>query len=259
MTEGDILVIHQGQPGAGFLVPGFYEIAEVISSLEMRLLISAPTEDPTTFGIGASPAEPELDPDLFEYGESLTGSIVRRLTFGAVRKGQDLTTTNATSQGTVVSAGLLNDGVSPGHHLIIEGGANEGEYLIDGVNATPPYVTDSAMSLLCLDGLTPAVVADATDQDYWILDPRQRVASIDGAKSVYTGSRIELEVLDPVTGVEFHLFTPGMVGTLIWVSNSDQAVNDGEFLITEYLSPGKVALDSTSTTSDTAAQSTVYF
>ncbi|NNL47274.1 MAG: hypothetical protein HKO76_02810, partial [Acidimicrobiia bacterium] len=259
VMEGDILVIHQGQPGASLLAPGYYEIGEVYGSSEMRLLIASPKEDPTTFDIGPTPpSEPKLDPDLFEYGEPLTGSIVRRLTFAAVRKGTDLTTTNATSRGSVVSAGLLNDGVSPGHHLIIEGGANEGEYLIEGVNSTPPYITDSDMALLNLDG-SAATVADASGQTFWVMDPRHRLAEIDGAQSIYTGSRIELEILDPVTGVEFQMFTPGMVGTVIEVSGSDQAVNDGGFLITEYISPGKVALDSVSVTSDTAAQSTIHF
>ena len=255
--EGDILIIHKGQPGASLTENAFYEIAEIVSNNELRLLIAAPRVNPTTFGIGAPPAEPDLDPDLFEYGEALSGSIVRRFTFGAVRKGSDLDTVAASSQASV-NDGLLNDGVSPGHHLIIEGGANEGEYLIDGVNSTPPYITDTTMVLRDLDGAL-ATVTDVVGQTYWVMDPRQRRASIDGAKSVYTGSRIELEVLDPSTAAEFHLFTPGMVGTIIEVSNSDDSSNDGKFLITEYLSPGKVALDSASTTSDTTAQATIHF
>ncbi len=257
MMEGDILVIHKGQPGASLTENSFYEIAEVVSNNELRLLIAAPRANPTTFGIGAAPAEPDLDPDLFEYGEALSGSIVRRFTFGAVRKGTDLDTVAASSQASV-NSGLLNDGISPGHHLIIEGGANEGEYLIDGVNATPPYITDTTVVLRDLNG-DLATLTDDTDQEYWVLDPRQRPASVDGAKSVYTGSRIELEVKDPSTAIEFHLFTPGMEGTVIDVSNSDDSSNDGKFLITEYISPGKVALDSASTTSDTTAQATIHF
>jgi hypothetical protein len=257
MMEGDILVLHKGQLGSSTTEDSFYEIAEIVSDNELRLLIAAPRANPTTFGIGAAPAEPDLDPDLFEYGQALSGSIVRRLTFGCVRKGTDLDTVAASSQASVTS-GLLNDGVSPGHHLIIEGGANEGEYLIDGVNATPPYITDTTVVLRDLNG-DLATLTDLADQDYWVLDPRQRQASIDGAKSVYTGSRIELEIKDPSTAVEFHLFTPGMEGTTIEVANSDDPSNDGKFLITEYISPGKVALDSASTTSDTTAQATIYF
>jgi len=258
MVEGDILVLHKGQPGAMSTENAFYEIAEVVSANELRLLIAAPKAGPTTFGVGASPAEPKLDPDLFEYGDSLSGSIVRRFTLGCVRKGADLATTAASSQGAVTSAGLLNDGVSPGHHLIIEGGANEGEYLIDGQNATPPYLTDTTLVLRDLDGAL-ATVTDVVDQSYWVLDPRQRPASFSGAKSVYTGSRIELEITDPSTAIEFHQFTPGMVGTLIEVSNSDDSSNDGKHLVTEYISPGKVVLDSASTTSDTTAQAIIYF
>lgn len=258
MMEGDILVIHKGQPGAPLTENAFYEIAEVISDNEVRLLIAAPKANPTTFGVGAAPAEPALDPALFEYGQTLSGSIVRRFTFGCVRKGNDLATVAASSQASV-AGGLINDGVSPGHHLIIEGGANEGEYLIGGVSITPPYLTDTTVALRDLNG-DLATVTDLTGQDYWVLDPRQRPAFISGAKSVYTGSRIELELLDPSTGVEFHLFTPGMVGTTIEVSNSDNVLNDGKHLITEYISPGKVALDSASTSSDPIeAQAIIHF
>lgn len=261
MMEGDILVIHKGQAGASSTENAFYEIGEVVSNNELRLLIAAPKAGPTTFGVGAAPAEPELDPDLFEYGESLSGSIVRRPTFGCVRKGSDLETIAASSEAHVPS-GLLNDGVSPGHHLIIESGVDKGEYYIDEVSTDPPYISDTAM---LLRNLPPgafggwASVSDATGLDYWVLDPRQRPASVGGAKSVYTGSRIELEVLDPSTAVEFHLFTPGMVGTVIEVSNSDDPSNDGRHIITAYISPGKVALDSSSTTSDTAAQAIIHF
>jgi hypothetical protein len=50
-----------------------------------------------------------------------------------------------------------------------------------------------------------------------------------------------------------------MVGVYVSVSDSQNPVNDGVFFITDYVSPGKVVIDSTSVTSDSSNTSTLKF
>ena len=81
-----------------------------------------------------------------------------------------------------------------------------------------------------------------------------------GAQSIYSGGKMHLTVVDPVTGDTIDIFTPGMAGTFINVSGSQNPLNDGFFMITEYEVACTVVLGlSPSTTSDTTAQATIRF
>ncbi len=253
VVEGDILHIHKGQLGSSVLAPGLYEISQVIDGNTIELLVAAPGNDPTTYDIVP------LDPNLFEFGTDLISCILRRST-NPVLRGADLETFAANNEAESLGSDFLNDEVGVGDHLIIESGANLGEYIINELN-TPPasFISATRVALVNTDGTIP-VFTSVTSQSFRIIRPLMQSKVVPGGRSIFNSgpSQIELEVLDPVTGDEFDVFTPGMVGTIVSVSNSQNPVNDGDFLITQYLGPGKVATDSASVTSDTGAQSVVH-
>jgi hypothetical protein len=259
IVEGDLLVILQGQPGASLMAPGLYEIGDVIDNNTLELLQKAPFTDPVSF-------DPiPLDENLFEYGEGLWCCIVRRGSNPIIR-GDDLSTSSANNTATSAGAAFLTNVVSIGDHLVIESGANKGEYIIDatvpfspGPPQAPPYFTETQVALLTMDGDVP-VFSTATDQDFRVVRRDSQPRMVLGARSVYTGGQIELEVLDPNTAEPFDVFTPRMVGTLTEVSNSEDPTNDGLHVITEYVNSGKVILgQSLSVSSDASAQSVLNF
>jgi hypothetical protein len=266
--EGDLLYLHQGQPGASLLAPGLYEIDTVIDANTIDLLQQASFIDPETFQVTA------LVPSLFSFGSSLIGCIMRRET-NPIIKGTDLSTNASDNVVTSASANFLLNGVSIGDHLIIESGANQGEYIIDamtpftpGPPQQPPLFSATQVKLLLLDGSVASFSA-LTNQTYRVIRPMMQDEVIEGGtilsgtprggRSFYTGSQLELRVRDPLLGHALDVFTPGMVGTLVGVSNSQNSANDGSFMIIGYIDSGTVVLNSGSTTSDTTPGSKINF
>ena len=256
VVEGDHVYFHPGQPGAGVDVPGIYEVGAVLDANTMELLTRASGENPESFQTTA------LDPDFFELGTGLTCTILRRET-NPVLKGSDLTTSAVNNEVTSLGANFLLNGASPGDHLIIEAGANLGEYYITEL-LTPPstYISETQVALLNLDG-TVAVLSTLSNQVFRVIRPIMSERRVVRARSIYNagGLRMELEVPDQLSASDFpfDIFTPGMVGTAVSVSNSVAAVNDGIFQITQYLEPGRVVINNPGTTSDAFAISVVTF
>jgi len=257
VIEGDHLYLHPGQPGAGFDVPGIYEIGSVIDANTLRLLTRASGPDPETYQTGL------LDPSTVMFGSGLTCTILRRET-NPVLKGLDLSTSSVSNDATSPGAYFLTNGVSIGDHLIIEGGSNQGEYYITELT-TPPdtYISETQVGLRNLDGSAPTF-SDLASQSFRVIRPIMAPKRFEGAWSKYNAgaARMEIEVPDPdlTSSLPFDVFTPAMVGAVINVAQSQAgAVNDGNFQITQYLGPGKVAINSASTTSDTSPESVISF
>jgi hypothetical protein len=264
VVEGDILAILSGQPGAPSAAPGLYEIREVVDSNTFELLQVTSFTDPTTFEVTP------LDEDLFEYGENLVCVLLRRGLNPIIRPEDEDLVTAAPNIVTSASAGFMRNAVSIGDRLIIEPpSANQGEYVIEaltpydsGPPVVPPLFSETQVTLLWPDGTAP-VLAPLSDQSFRVIRLSAQPGVVYGGKSVYNmvDFQMELEVLDPNTGDPLEVFTPGMVGTTIEVSNSQNPVNDGLHMITGYLNSGRVILNlSPSTTSDLlVAQATIYF
>lgn len=331
-VEGDILVILQGQLGAGAMNPGFYEIGEVLDVNTVRLQAAASMPDPVTLDL------PALDPDVFEYSGELQCSVLRRAT-NPMLVGTDLETTTGSHIVQSASALFMTNLVSPGDHLVVEAGDNLGEYIIDAIpvieengdasanfdagtftHSVPglvfdssieglnlvlrdpsgnhlgaykilsvtgandltfenprgtsgttvpgdwhvapvaPFITETSMAVKNLDGTVPSLQA-GTGQYFRVIRPNMKPLVVFGAKSVYNAgdTRMELEVMDLGTSDPRDVFTPGMVGRAVNVSESDNPVNDGEFFITEYLNAGRVVIDSASISTDSAASAKVDF
>jgi len=258
VVEGDILVIHPGQQGAGLFTPGYYEIDTVIDGNTVELLQEAFATDPTTYDPGS------LDTGLFDYGTELECTILRRET-NPVVMGSDLSLSNANNIVTSAAALFLTNSVSPGDHMVVESGSNIGEYFIEALTPVsfgppfvPPLISETQVRLVNLDGSVPSFTTES-NQDFRVVNPLTQARTFAGAQSLYNGgsARMELAVEDPVTGDPLDFFTPGMVGLYIGVANSDETVNDGTFLIMGYLNSGRVVLNSASTTSDAVAQSNI--
>lgn len=259
VVEGDILAILQGQPGASVAAPGLYEIGDVVDGNTLELLQAASAIDPVTMQVNP------LDSSLFEYGAGLQCVIVRRGSNPIIR-GDDLETNDSDSIVVSATALFMTNAVSIGDFLIIESGDNQGEYLIDhvfpftaGHPTLPPRITETQVTLKAPDGGSP-IFTNATGQSYRVVRRDSQASVVPGAQSVYVGGQMELQVLDPNTGDPWDIFTPGMVGIYVEVANSENPLNDGPQLITEYLNSGKVVLGvSSSTTSDASAQAIIHF
>ena len=252
--EGDILVILPGQAGSG-LTPGFYEIDNVIDDSNLELYGTAPGPNPDSF------AGPILDTGTFPIGINLKCSIVRREDNPVVR-GSDLVTSG--DDASTAGSTLITDGVGPGDHIIIEGGANIGEYVLDVIDPSPsgyprtaPSITETAVKLKTLEGVAASLSALGS-QDFRIIRPSQVPIFTRNAQSIYNGglARMELAVEESGNPV-FDVFTPGMIGKLVSVTESEHAANNGVFLITQYLSSGRVVTDNASTTSDASADAKI--
>jgi hypothetical protein len=253
--EGDILAILPGQPGAGALIPGFYEIDNVIDANNLELRNVLPGPNPDTY------AGPLLVPGTFPTGINLKCSILRRENNPAV-KGSDLSTNgdDATSAGST----FITDGVGPGDHLIIESGANQGEYIVDVIDPSPsgyprasPSITETAVKLKNLDG-SAASLSTLSSQSFRVIRPSQVPTFVRNAQSIYNGGQTRMELaVEESSNPVFDVFTPGMVGKLVSVSESENTANDGVFLITQYLSNGRVVIDNAGTTSDASADAVI--
>lgn len=259
--EGDLLYIHRGQLGAGLMNPGVYEIADVIDSNTLELLRSAPLTDPIDHGtdLPDMTLDPKLDADTFETASNLICSIMRRGS-NPVLKGSDLVTNVSDNVAVSTSADFLINGVGVGDHLIIESGANKGEYVIDEVSgAGASYITATQVALKNIDGTVPSFVVVGPPQYFRVIRPKVQKKAIFGIKSYWntTTTKLTLQARD-TSGDPRDVFTPGMVGLVVEVANSDNPANDGHFVIVEYVDSGHVVTDSASGVSDTTAQATIY-
>jgi hypothetical protein len=244
--EGDILVIGKGQDGSGTLDDGLYEIEQVISATKLKLLQTTSRQLPTSY----DPVP--LDAGTFPYSSDLRCSVLRRMT-GDVARGTDGVSA-AGASGVFSSAGstFLTDGVSVDDHLVLEpGGADEGEFRI--------YSVDSETELTAVDMDGTAVTwTGGGSLKFRIVKPVLLRRVIQGARSVQSGPRMSLEVFDPNVAVPMAVFTPGMVGSAVQVSNSEDPSNDGSYTITAYIHPGKVEIDTATRPNETLLQAVLH-
>lgn len=249
VREGDILAIAPGQAGAPNQSWGLYEIESVTDGNEVVLQSRATPYDPITYDFD------DLYSDGFTPGSGLVAILVRRET-NPIALGSDLSTSS--SNNTVTSAGssFLTDGVAAGDHMIVESGSYPGEYRVDAVSSTPPYISETQVALKALDGSTPSF-ADESSLDYRIIRPRMMETVIEGAQIINNGGQMEIHLLDSVTGDELEAFTPGLVGTAVTVSEAQNPSNNGTFLVTAYVNCGKIQTNAAAATSDSSAEAIV--
>jgi len=253
VREGDILAIAPGFPGAFSYAWGLYEIKSVDSDHRVTLKCAAIPDDPTTYDFVA------LSTSTFNFGTNITATILRRET-NPVLKGNDLSAPGGGNVVTSATAKFMSNGVGVDDHLIIESGANKGEYRIDAVpslSAIIPRISETEVALKNLDGTTPTISV-ASSMSFRVIRYNMMDKVIEGAKSIDNGGTAEIHVLDPETGDDLDVFTPGLVGTIVNVSNSDETGNDGNFLITAYVSPGVVQTNGTVSTDDTDAVAVLH-
>jgi len=260
--EGDILVIHPGQPGSALLSPKMYEITSV-----------ALPNGPAVLGNEVSAAEPDSmtviapDASTFSYGTDIVASIVRRAV-NPVLRGSDLQTASGSIQlANSTGAYFKTNGVELDDHLVIESGANQGEYRICSIVAqtsprdyTPagaPRISETQVGLVALDGTNP-ILANLSNQVFRVIRPSMMRVRVHNAKIIQTAGNMHASVVDSVTGFPFDTFTPGMVGQELVVQEAENVLNNGVYTIVEYINAGNVRITTGSPqTSDTLAQAII--
>jgi hypothetical protein len=263
--EGDLLVIHPGQPGALDLSAGFYEITAGSSATgPLTLGNEVSAQEPVEWAMNAP------DIDIFQFSLDLRATILRRA-LNPVCRGADLVTSKPGSiqLGTSASSKFKTDGVSMDDHLIIESGTNKGEYRIVHTNtlasprtylaADQPRITETELGLVLLDGTVPTL-ANASGQDFRIIRPSFAKTRVYLARVVQSGGNMYIEKLDfgAATEVPFDVFTPGMVGFGVSVADAENPANDGIYTIKEYIHAGRVRItDGAVQTSDASPLATV--
>ena len=228
-------------------------------------------EDATTVDvIDASPGTiPDANNGSISWTESreMICSVVRRCANPKVI-GSDLETISGAIQ-IAESLGSLfsDDGVGIDDHLVIESGANAGEYRIVSTVAqssprdyTPtgvPQITNTQVGLVNLDGSAPGL-ANLTTQDFRVISPVMALTTVPNAQVVESGGDMYAEILDPVTGFPFDVFTPGMVGGELVVVGAENVANNGVYTMLAYSHPGRMRITTGSPqTSDAAATATL--
>lgn len=258
--EGDILAIIQNQPGADMYAPGLYEVTSVVNPNQVVLGNLSTPYDPTTLLISAPPFA------TFPIGTNLKATVVRR-DRNPVVHGTDLVTTAVDNLVTSAGASFLLDNVSIDDHLIIEAGANKGEYRITHVNVlttprayTPagePHIDATQVKLVHLDGTIPTFSA-LSSQDFRVIRPAMMANRLENAQVVQSGGQMFVQVLDAADGSKpFDVFTPGLIGTNLRVANASNPANDGEWEVLEYIHAGKLRLNMALHASDGNAQAIV--
>lgn len=253
VREGDIIAIAPGQNGSSEYAWGMYEIEEVRDDYEVVLQSVAYPEDPETWDFTA------LDTSDFPYGTDLVCTIVRRMVNPLV-KGDDLVVSVGSTEVTSATGKFKTNGVMIGDHVVIEGsGANAGEYMVDAVPAAStvtPNISETTLKLKNLDGTDPTF-SNGTE-DFRVIRNTLMTRRVREAKSVdIGGGESRVEVLDSVTGDDLDAFSPGLVGNIVSIADSEDSSNDGFFLVTSYLSPGQIEVNNPSTNDDASAQAVV--
>jgi len=239
-VEGDILIILRGQPGAGELEHGYYEIETVISPTQVVLRNFADRVDPETLVIGDAPGDPGyIDSAVFQTGSNLRCCVVRRIQ-NPVLTGIDMVFVGGDNVANSLSAKFLTDSVSVDDHIVVESGANAGEYRVKEVTAEDEVV------LTGMSGVDPTFTAD-TDVFFRCIKPVIGTMVFSGARSRHVVDHVEFEVMDlgDPSGPPKDVFTPEMVGLEIRVADSQNPANDGLFKIVEYIHAGKIKTNAT--------------
>jgi hypothetical protein len=239
IREGDILAIAPGQQGSGALTWGLYEITEVRINKLILGYIAPPGDvaDLTTYEA--------IIPTAFEYGENLVCSIIRREK-NPIIMGNDLTLSSTGNIAESLSAQFMTNGIGVDDHLIVESGPNLGEYRIEKVPAASivtPNITETQVTLLNLDGTTPTF-SDQTSGQFRVI--RHYLVSkrvVDCVAAAYNPGVMAIGAVNADFTNFYDAFTPGMVGTVINVSDADNPVNDGDFIIIAYLAPSVVLVN----------------
>lgn len=248
VIEGDILVILAGQHGAGSHCHGFYEFTSGTFPGGPAILGNvASLRDPLTWVVSAP------DAAQFQYGSALRCSVLRRAANPVVR-GADLVTTAGVPQpASSALAAFRNNGVAIDDHLVIEAGANLGEYRIVSIVAqtsprtlTPvgvPQISNTAIALVALNG-SNVVLTNLSSQNFRVIRPSMMRLRVRYCRVVQSGGNMFLECLDFGGGSEpFDVFTPGMVNqATARVSRAENPLNDGLYTILEYIHAGRVRI-----------------
>ena len=247
-VEGDLLFIQQGEVGAFPLSPRMLEITAGSGATGPLILgndVSA--AEPLTWDVNAP------DSSLFQYGTEIHGEILRRA-LNPAAQGGDLSTDGSD---VVTSAGsaFVDDGVAIDDHLIIESGANVGEYRIVSMVAqltprdyTPAGVAQISQTQLRLVTLAGAAASPgaAAGQDFRIIRPSFMRTRIERCKVVDSGGQTYIDVLDFDGGaptIPFDTFTPGMVSQVtVNVQNSDNPANNGDYPALAYVHAGRIRI-----------------
>lgn len=253
--EGDLLAILPAQHGSSIAGHGVYEILSK-SGTEVVL-------GPASFGkVGVGLGNDSLDEDVFDYGDNLLCSVVRRTENPSIR-GEDLVTSSSSNVVTSASAFFISNGVGPGDTLVVESGSNQGEYLVEAIDPfdpgppqTGPAISETQVRLCNTDGSVPVFV-DGIDLVFRVRWSQIPALVVYGAKTTVDSGSTFLEVFGETLGEVIDSFTPGMVNSYLYVSKSDNPVNDGRFRVMEYVHPGKVKIDNPLAVSDTTAKSEV--
>jgi len=210
--------------------------------------------------------------DGVNKGEYLIDSIVRGGSTAAV---------NTPVSGVSTIGGL--SGMSPssiGRELEFVGGLNAGIYRIVAYNSTyvvkvwhpsavletgvdwlekpvAPYLEEDRVLLRNTDGSELALTS-ASGQRFRVVRPFLHKRRMERMRFYYSASPAGY-IMEAGYGTAYGIglssewrdvFTPGMVGLTVNVSDSNDPSNDGKFLITEYINSGRVKIDSVSTTSE---------
>jgi hypothetical protein len=250
--EGDLLVLWPNQLGSPSNAWGLYEITATNGTTQIEL---------GSHGRWADGGE--LDPQVpvratFPYGTALKGCILRR-EINPITWGEDLVTNPANgNQASSVVGQFLRSAVGVGDMVVIETGPNAGDYLLTGLNASPDYVQQQTIRLVNLDGTVP-IWTNQTGQTYRVIRPQLIWARPPYEAQVFNnGGAMELELLNPTYLTPYDVFSPFMVNTaLANISNADNPIHDGQFLITSYIHSGRVGIAAPVTASDAAAQAQI--
>ena len=260
LIEGDLLSILPGQNGSGPNNPVIYEITSgSLPNGPVVLGNMAPAEEPA----GAAVVPPSTA--IFRPGSSLRCTVLRR-EMNPILRGADLqTVAGATQLANSLSALFTTNGVAVDDHLVIESGANAGEYRIVSIvaqtsprsfaQAALPQLAETQVALVGLDGSNPALV-DLSNQDFRIVRPQLVLSRVTACRVVNIAGDMYAEKLDYAgANVPFDVFTPGMVGEGLTVARADNPANNGAYTILEYIHAGRVRITSGSPQTSDAASS----
>jgi hypothetical protein len=128
-----------------------------------------------------------------------------------------------------------------------------------------PYITEASVALKDIDGV-PVVLPAGSGQYFRVIRPFLHRAVIDQARTFYdVGISDKMLQAGYTTAAGIGLigewrdvFTPGMVGTIMSVTESQQVSNDGKRLSIGYVNSGRMVVDTPGTNSDTSDGSRIY-
>jgi hypothetical protein len=129
----------------------------------------------------------------------------------------------------------------------------------------PPYFQEGRIALKHEDG-SPANLLTGSSQKFRVVRAGFHRSEVYRLRYWYNASPLG-HILEgrhygygnSLDGEWRDLFTPGMVGLPISVNESINPANNGEFIITEYINSGRVAISSSSTTSESSRGQRVNF